>query len=345
MNDLPRIVQERLRSLDGGDHPELNLLNAFAEHALPETERRNVLAHLSRCGECREVVFLAQPELQESRVSQGRSRWLGWRSMRWASAAACVVIVAAAVSLRHQSPETVGPAGPTTDSESSRPAASRADFPPTENSAENVPVVGQKKETISRAPRREVDKVSKLDDSRNSIAAPAPLKPQAEERVDEKKTLEKDEYAQPAKPKASGAWNSAQPTAHRTGTMNKAVNQSMIAAPAALAPQWRLSDNGSPQRFVQASDTWETIVVSPGETFLCIFSLGNDVWVGGFKGSLHRSSDAGLHWYVMKPMTNGEPLNGDVAAIEFVDPQHGKLTTADHEVWTTEDAGQSWRRD
>ncbi len=352
MNDLPKIVQQRLRSVEGGNHPEPNLLNAFAEHSLTETERQDVLTHLSRCGECREVVFLAQPEFQEGEVSQGRSRRLGWRSMRWAAAAACVVIVAAAVSLRHQSPEAVGPAGPTTNSvsESSRPASSPADLPRNQNSAKNAPAVLQEKETIATAPRREADKVSKLDDSRDSIAAlsasPAAPRPQfAEQRADEKKALEKDEYAPPARTKAAGAWNSAQPMAQSARTMNKAVNQSMIAAPAALAPQWRLSRDGSPQRFVQASETWETVVVSPGDTFLSIFSLGNDVWVGGSNGALYHSSDAGLHWSAMKPVTNGESLNGDVAAIEFVDPQHGKLTTADHEVWTTEDAGQSWKRD
>ncbi|MDP9161948.1 MAG: YCF48-related protein [Acidobacteriota bacterium] len=355
MNDLPKIVRERLRSAEGGTHPEPNLLNAFAEHALSETERVHVLAHLSRCGECREAVFLAQPEFQEAHVTHAHSQWLGWRSMRWAAAAACVVVVAAAVSLRHQRPEAVGPAGLSTDSvpQSPRPASSAAGSEPNQNSAEKASGVLQRKEAMARAPREGAGKVSKLDDSRDSIerlsASPPPSRPQvAEQRADEKKALEKDEYgdsAPTAKTKATGAWNSAQPTTETAPLMNKAVNQAMIASPAALAPQWRLSGNGSPQRFVQASGAWETVLVSPGGAFLAIFSLGNEVWVGGANAALYHSSDAGLHWSAIKPMTNGEFLKGDVTAIEFVDPQHGKLTTANEEVWTTEDAGQSWQRD
>jgi photosystem II stability/assembly factor-like uncharacterized protein len=31
-------------------------------------------------------------------------------------------------------------------------------------------------------------------------------------------------------------------------------------------------------------------------------------------------------------------------AIEFIDVQHGKLTTASREIWTTSDGGQSWQK-
>jgi photosystem II stability/assembly factor-like uncharacterized protein len=37
-------------------------------------------------------------------------------------------------------------------------------------------------------------------------------------------------------------------------------------------------------------------------------------------------------------------LTADIAAIEFTDLQHGKITTSAGEVWTTEDAGQTWRK-
>jgi Putative zinc-finger len=42
-----------------GAHPEAELLSAFAERALPEHERHQVLAHLSVCSRCRQVVALA----------------------------------------------------------------------------------------------------------------------------------------------------------------------------------------------------------------------------------------------------------------------------------------------
>jgi Putative zinc-finger len=41
-------------------HPDAELLSAFAEHALAESERSRVLAHLAVCGRCRQVLSLAQ---------------------------------------------------------------------------------------------------------------------------------------------------------------------------------------------------------------------------------------------------------------------------------------------
>jgi hypothetical protein len=41
-------------------HPDAESLNAFAEQALGERERGEILAHLAGCGRCRQVVFLAQ---------------------------------------------------------------------------------------------------------------------------------------------------------------------------------------------------------------------------------------------------------------------------------------------
>ena len=44
-------------------HPDAEMLNAFAEQALPERERSQVLAHLAVCGRCRQVLAFAQPAI------------------------------------------------------------------------------------------------------------------------------------------------------------------------------------------------------------------------------------------------------------------------------------------
>ena len=41
-------------------HPDADVLNAFAEQALPDGERLRVVAHMAECAHCREVVFLAR---------------------------------------------------------------------------------------------------------------------------------------------------------------------------------------------------------------------------------------------------------------------------------------------
>jgi hypothetical protein len=51
-------MSERLQS---GLHLDAEILNAFAEGALPAHKREQALAHLAVCADCREIVFLAQP--------------------------------------------------------------------------------------------------------------------------------------------------------------------------------------------------------------------------------------------------------------------------------------------
>jgi hypothetical protein len=120
MAELPKIVRDRLQSSDEAvPHPDADLLTAFAENSLGARERQPVLAHLAHCGECREVVMLAQPALALAEVAVagvGASRaaipaplpaaasmgtssgWprrliFGWGG----AAAACVVIASAAL--------------------------------------------------------------------------------------------------------------------------------------------------------------------------------------------------------------------------------------------------------
>jgi len=112
MAEVPRIVRERLRSqVAAGEHPDANLLSAFSERGLTEQEREQVLDHLSRCPECREVVALSAllPVEEErlvaaaavGRVSTGASRsW--WRSpiVHWSALTAAALVVLIAVGER-----------------------------------------------------------------------------------------------------------------------------------------------------------------------------------------------------------------------------------------------------
>src|SRR5712692_3430949 len=115
MADVPKIVCQRLQvTAKAGVHPEPDLLAAFAEKSLGGSERLQVLEHLAQCADCREVVSLAMPELEPaSTVSAGPARapWLPWPVLRWGALAACVVVVGAAVTLRHQKREGVGSLG------------------------------------------------------------------------------------------------------------------------------------------------------------------------------------------------------------------------------------------
>lgn len=84
-------------------HPDAESLSAFAEQALAERERGQILAHLAACGRCRKVVALAQkaaPELVAAvptaySAIRPRSWWRNWR-FAWAPAAALAAVIALA---------------------------------------------------------------------------------------------------------------------------------------------------------------------------------------------------------------------------------------------------------
>ncbi len=98
MEKVPKIVTERLQAAAVTTaHPDADVLAAFSEHALQERERSRVVEHLARCSECREVVALALPPVEEAlpvAAKPVRNVWLTWPRMRWALVAAGVVTVA-----------------------------------------------------------------------------------------------------------------------------------------------------------------------------------------------------------------------------------------------------------
>jgi Photosynthesis system II assembly factor YCF48 len=105
MPGVPQIVRERLRAAaSAANHPDADVLTAFAEHSLPNSERTIVLEHLSRCGDCRDVVALALPQIEVVAPAQGvaRRQWLTWPALRWGFAVAGVLAIATLGMLRYQ---------------------------------------------------------------------------------------------------------------------------------------------------------------------------------------------------------------------------------------------------
>jgi len=96
-------------------HPEAESLNAFAEQALPEQERAQVLAHLAACSRCRQVVYLAQEaaELETMPASVAtahpavqRAPWFSNWWFTWVPAAALAAMVGLAVFVHVRRVET-----------------------------------------------------------------------------------------------------------------------------------------------------------------------------------------------------------------------------------------------
>jgi hypothetical protein len=99
MQNVPNIVRDRLKAATPLSHPDADMLTAFSERLLPETERAAVLQHLAQCGDCREVVALALPatEAVQPVFGSSGSRWLAWPTLRWAFVAAGIAIASVGV--------------------------------------------------------------------------------------------------------------------------------------------------------------------------------------------------------------------------------------------------------
>jgi hypothetical protein len=97
MQNVPKIVRERLNAATPAvNHPDADVLTAFAERSLPELDRTVVLEHLARCGDCRDVVALALPATEpvQTAVRPSPSGWLTGPVLRWAFVTAGVVAIA-----------------------------------------------------------------------------------------------------------------------------------------------------------------------------------------------------------------------------------------------------------
>ncbi len=123
-------------------------------------------------------------------------------------------------------------------------------------------------------------------------------------------------------------------------TSGAAAKRSRVKA---NSPRWTISPDGSLQRSFDSGKNWQTIPVASGIVFRALSANDSDVWVGGAAGVLYHSSDAGEHWTQIKPTADGRSLTPDIITLEFSDARRGKLTTSNHEIWITSDAGETWQ--
>jgi len=116
VQDVPKFVLKRLQeTADAESHPDADLLTAFTEHSLLESERARVLEHLARCADCREVVAFALPASEDVAVNTStapaRGGWSGWPILRWGVVAAGIVTITSVgilqYRLHHPKPATL----------------------------------------------------------------------------------------------------------------------------------------------------------------------------------------------------------------------------------------------
>jgi hypothetical protein len=154
MSELPKIVCARLQAQPAEVHPDEDVLTAFYEQALPENEREPVLAHLAECSECRDVIGMALPVIEETRVRAvvPASAWAWPQMVRWGSLVACLVVVGAAVLMHHPGTSVVVRPASEADVMDQRDDAAAAAKDKAASTPELAPAQNLRSETEQKAP-------------------------------------------------------------------------------------------------------------------------------------------------------------------------------------------------
>ncbi len=175
MQDVPKIVVKRLQETTAaGTHPDADLLTAFTEQSLVESERARVMAHLARCSDCREVVALALPATEVAAVttsaSTSRSAWLLWPVLRWGVVVAGLIAIASVGIVQYrqrQKSETLG-SNPRARNETTSTAVQTLPSPPKTPESHSIIVQPEnQKQTEKQAEMRR----NGLSDRQDDVAA------------------------------------------------------------------------------------------------------------------------------------------------------------------------------
>jgi hypothetical protein len=378
MPNIPKIARHRLQTMAApGAHPDADVLNAFLEKALSERERQPIIEHLAHCADCREVVSLSAPPMEAATLAPSRTGWLTWPVLRWAAAAACVVVVGAAVTLhfRDQGRMATSAQGridtlseektaTVADKKEARleqaPASAPVPSAPAQRTVATVPNLAKQANQLDaqKLAAPAAPKSSDLPATAQVAASPAPAESLAdrdEGKMGVKESVEVSSEAQvianeagepaPGKAKEALAKSDARASmgALALSRSKKAETDVLSVSGALLVPRWTLSSDGTLQRSLDSGKNWTTVPVAGQAKFRALAAIGQEIWVGGSAGALYHSLDAGSHWLQVKPVAGDKALTADIIGVEFTDSQHGKLTAAG-ETWLTGDGGQSWTR-
>lgn len=305
-----------------GDHPDADVLAAFAEGTLLTRERESVLTHAAECAECRRVLNLAAgaalaSSLPEVKSAAGR-KWNVRRMWIPSVAAAAAVALVAILVMRNQhekqeARQNVAANVPATVSPATPPVSANAQI-------ETTPA---KNTATQRAKKQDVPQSQRSPSSASDVA-------------ENNGAMETAEIA----PTEASRVQSPAPVSAFSNSMTA---KALASAPASsiARPHWRLNDLGQPERTF-GNGVWEQVLPTKSPKMHVLSIYAGEVWVGGDKSTVMRSFDNGTTWRVVPlPEKNGK--DHAIAHIRFENAETITIEAADGAEWSSVDGGETWK--
>lgn len=338
--------------MPSSEHPDANLLAAFAENSLMRHERAAILAHLAECPECRESLAVASRTVNlesskplahdaSSRVRRFSPVW------RWASGAAVALCVMGIVwqfrvglpgnkKIQNALPATV----PLVVSKKSEPAPEAPQIVRRENLTIALPPKRKRSQSpVQAKPNTNAAAMPEMMSSlKKSPVLPltAAVDSASAQALSGERFRQQDEAVGMAHHKASHAVMSLPPSAVREPNMRWSINASASTSNGSRGVVERSTDGGK---------TWEVVQVNNGADFRAVAADGPDVWAGSSDGSLFHSSNGGSDWQQIQVAEASTRLGGAIVSIEIPDSQRVIVTTNSGERWISADGGGHWQRE
>ncbi len=379
MNQLPNSLREALARQAVGDvHPSTDMLTAFVEHSLPSGESQRITDHLAKCGDCREVVFLASAAAEEPageeqelmpdeavpRISpalQAKAKEAAPESprrsgkWRWAWIPAAAVLLLSALLIQRSQLVKNAPQ-PSEMIARKEPPSSATNAPPTaavpraESSAslampkplpKSAPAHNHpaSAETSSVAASRAAGQLPSELGERVSLEPPSPPAPNAA-------TLEyKPAPAAIPRQNSFVASDAQKPSTLALRSQPAPEKPQMGLLPAVVRQrQWRVTSDGHLEHSTP-SGTWTPVLADQAAKFHAVSVVGDNVWAGGSGGVLFHSTDGGQAWNKNQLSEAGNVETAAIVSIRFSDEQRGVVTTDAGARWNTSDGGATWTKE
>jgi|HubBroStandDraft_2_1064218.scaffolds.fasta_scaffold53718_1 hypothetical protein len=380
---LPPNARNAIRNaINNQAHPDADLLTAFAEQVLPGSERNAMLVHLALCGDCRHVLALALPNMEDAAAAvTTREEFLRKQAsaftrlsfarpaLRWTALAAGVVLAGAVLLVRPgplnqlKLPSTNQQAATTAASSSSGAQIASSSVP---TSAEKTgippPAVNSTAAAGTETARKKSEKTAGQAATQPSVAQNTPHQHRTEtgevsgssDKVSAEDTLMAASRA-PVEEDKARAIERAKPASPEMEPSE--LQDSTQEAQPLVGLQGRMSTSprvtwsiasGDLQRSLDGGQTWQS-AFHADHPLLCYANLGTELWTGGQTGTLFHSLDGGITWMQVLPSFKGQPLSSNITHIDIRSgdnnsPEAITLSTSnDSDVWSSTDGGKTWQ--